>query len=98
MIGGRHANGIDRMTMMTVVHIALTLGAIAVIVAPGLSTPVRLLAISGPLAVPVLAVIYRVARRGGTAAWLPSTILYTVYFFARAWGLLGILLRRLTRH
>ncbi|MDQ8173189.1 MAG: glycosyltransferase [Gemmatimonadota bacterium] len=97
MLGARQRDRLDRVTLMSLAHLALSLVALGwIAVGPG-APSVRALG-SGVLIliVPTVAVAYRVLLRGGAFIPLKSLLLYTIYFYARIWGLFRIVFTRAT--
>jgi hypothetical protein len=91
MLGGKGNPLLDRMTGMTLVHIVLSLAAIAVLCLMNAGAVIRLSTAAGLLLlVPAMAVTYRVLFRQGAVIPIRSVLLYAVYFFARSWGLVLI--------
>jgi glycosyltransferase involved in cell wall biosynthesis len=81
----------DRVTLMTIAHLLLTLAALTWVAVGAASVTLRVLgAIALMAAIPIVTVAYRVLARGGAFLPFRSMVLYTVYFYARAWGLLRI--------
>jgi len=92
MFGTARSGRLDRVILMTLSHLILTLVAVVwIAVATGplaqrLMTGTALL-----LAVPVATVAYRVAARGGAFMPIRSTVLYSTYYYARIWAFFKIL-------
>lgn len=78
---------LDRTTVMSAIHYGLTLLAVTLPLFLDSTVTTALLAIGCLVAMPVLAVTYRVMFRGGAFLPLPSTLLYAAYLYARGAGI-----------
>lgn len=88
MVGSVKAGTIDRPLAMTVAFVWLSSLAVLQLAWPWAELGLRLLAfLTLTLAVPFLAVAYRWNRARAPSGAAQSTILYTLYFSARAWAL-----------
>lgn len=84
----------DRTTLMSLAHCLLSMVAIVSLFELGPTTSGIGLALGSLVLTPAAAVAYRVLLRGGALVPLPSMLLYSVYFYARAAGIYRALLAR----
>jgi glycosyltransferase involved in cell wall biosynthesis len=87
---------LDKPVLMTFAHVLLTaMGVVSLTVSHAAVLPRIAVSLCLFLAVPVVAVMYRSAKRGSLYRPLRSTLLYYLYFTARVYALFKIIWRRL---
>jgi glycosyltransferase involved in cell wall biosynthesis len=92
MFGTARSGRLDRVILMTLTHLILTLAAVVwIAVGAGPMYQRLMIAMALLLAVPAATVAYRVAARGGAFMPIRSTVLYSTYYYARIWGFFKIL-------
>jgi len=92
MFGTARSWRLDRVILMTVAQLVMTVAALGCLLADFGTIVARVsVALAIVLAVPTLTVAYRVLARGGALLPVRSLVLYTVYYYARIWGLFKII-------
>jgi glycosyltransferase involved in cell wall biosynthesis len=87
---------LDKPVLMTFAHVLLTtVGVVSLIVSHAAVLPRIAVSLGLFIAVPVVTVVYRSAKRGSVYRPLRSVLLYYLYFTARSYTLFKIIWRRL---
>jgi glycosyltransferase involved in cell wall biosynthesis len=95
MLGADQTYRLDRVTLMSLCHLVLSIIAFTWLAIGQGSLLGRLVASTALILLsPLAATAYRVLIRGGAFIPAKSLLLYTVYFYARLWALGRILLSR----